>query len=365
MTCLLKLQVISMAATKPLVKPGISDELLQHEIVVDTPSRLHFTLIDLQGGLGRIDGGVGVALSSPRIKIKVKPNLGEKTTQGEEIDSQIPPRVLPIMIHLQQKLDIREQFDIELVDSIPKHIGLGSNTQLALAVTKAVTYFMDLDLPTNQLAHLAGRGGTSGIGVATFEHGGFVMDAGHPQSLKGEFLPSHYSDAAPPKLMLRKSLPDDWYFVMTTPYIGQGLHGQSEAEIFKKHCPIPRREVEKLSHIILMKLLPATAEEDIISFGEALRQIQSLGFKKIENDIQDKIVTNLYEFYYDHDALGAGLSSFGPTTYALVEGEGAAKKLKGEIEKYMRDLGIACDVQYSNVDNDGAEVRIKSENSGL
>ena len=32
------------------------------EIVLQTPARLHFGLLDLHGGLGRIDGGIGLAL---------------------------------------------------------------------------------------------------------------------------------------------------------------------------------------------------------------------------------------------------------------------------------------------------------------
>lgn len=348
-----------MAIPKSQTRPEISKELMQHEIEIDTPSRLHFTLIDLHGGLGRIDGGLGVALSSPRIRIKVRPaGKSPDDTEKDEDDEHIPPRVEPILNKILYELECNTRFNIELMDSIPIHIGLGSNTQLSLAVAKAVTYFLGLDLSAAQLASLMGRGGTSGIGVATFENGGFVMDAGHSLGLKKDFAPSHFSDAKPPKLVFKTQLPKNWYFVMTTPEIGQGLHGESEAEIFKKYCPIPKREVQELSHIILMKLLPAVAEEDIVAFGEALRDIQSIGFKRIENELQDIVVKNLYQFYYDNSALGAGLSSFGPMTYALVEGAGAAKKLKIEIERYMHDLGIGCDVHFSNVDNSGAKLKV-------
>jgi beta-ribofuranosylaminobenzene 5'-phosphate synthase len=273
----------------------------------------------------------------------------------------VPARIKSIVTDLKSKLGLDDDFDIALLDSIPMHIGLGSNTQLALAVTRGITYFAGLDLPARDLAMLANRGGTSGIGVATFDNGGLVMDAGHSTETKTEFLPSHFSPAMPPRLMLQRPLPDNWYFVMTTPYIGQGLHGEAEADVFKKHCPIPQQEVEKLSHIILMKLLPAAVEDDIVEFGAALRSIQDIGFKKIENELQDDVVKNLYDFYYENGALGAGLSSFGPTTYALVDGEASAVKLKSDIEKYLRDLGVACDIQYSNVDNDGAKIIINGQ----
>ena len=34
---------------------------------VSAPARLHFGLIDLSGDHGRIDGGAGVAIESPRV----------------------------------------------------------------------------------------------------------------------------------------------------------------------------------------------------------------------------------------------------------------------------------------------------------
>lgn len=336
---------------------NISEDMLGHTIEIDTPSRLHFTLIDLHGGLGRVDGGVGVALSSPRIRIRVRPDITQHKKEYE-ISGHIPARIQPIVTKLKTKLGLEDDFDIELSDSIPMHIGLGSNTQLALSVAKAITYFAGLNLQARDLATLAGRGGTSGIGVATFENGGLVMDAGHSVQSKIDFLPSHFSQAIPPRLMLRMPIPENWYFVVTTPYIGQGLHGEAEADVFKKYCPIPKTEVERLSHVILMKLLPAAVEDDIVEFGAALRTIQSIGFKKVENELQDEVVKKLYDFYYEHGALGAGLSSFGPTTYTLVDGETTAVKLKSGIEKYLRDLGVACDVQYSNVDNQGARIKI-------
>jgi len=38
-------------------------------IAIRTPSRLHFSLIDLNGGLGRIDGSAGIAIAQPEFRI--------------------------------------------------------------------------------------------------------------------------------------------------------------------------------------------------------------------------------------------------------------------------------------------------------
>ena len=39
------------------------------QIAIRTPSRLHFSLIDLNGKVGRIDGSVGLAISQPEFLI--------------------------------------------------------------------------------------------------------------------------------------------------------------------------------------------------------------------------------------------------------------------------------------------------------
>ena len=38
-------------------------------IKITTPCRIHITLIDMNGELGRVDGGAGLTLSSPNVKI--------------------------------------------------------------------------------------------------------------------------------------------------------------------------------------------------------------------------------------------------------------------------------------------------------
>ncbi len=45
-------------------------------IEIKAPSRLHITLIDLNGALGRVDGGVGLTLDSPALRIRVQQDEG-------------------------------------------------------------------------------------------------------------------------------------------------------------------------------------------------------------------------------------------------------------------------------------------------
>lgn len=50
--------------------------------------------------------------------------------------------------------------------------------------------------------------------------------------------------------------------------------------IFQEYCPIPLREVQQLSHLILMKMMPSVLEKDLDAFGETVNTIQNMGFKK-------------------------------------------------------------------------------------
>ena len=40
---------------------------------IQTPSRLHITLIDLNGSYGRIDGGIGITLADPSFILEAVP----------------------------------------------------------------------------------------------------------------------------------------------------------------------------------------------------------------------------------------------------------------------------------------------------
>lgn len=324
---------------------------MAQSLTIRTPSRLHFTLIDLNAELGRVDGGIGITLNKPGWDIAI-----EVTDEQPEYTE----RVTEIFNNLSRFFQMRNKYKIIINSNIPRHVGLGSQTQLALALAKAVSIFEDQgDVPIRNLAKYVGRGGTSGIGVAAFEHGGFVLDGGHSTVNKPEFLPSHYSEADPAVVLANYPVPEDWYFVVAVPNVEHGAHGTREAAIFQEHCPLPTTEVEKVTRVILMQTLPSILEEDIESFGQSLTQLQKIGFKRVENELQVEVIRKLQDFYLEKGAFGAGLSSFGPATYGVVEGESGAKKLTETAKKFLEEEGVGGEVFYSNGNNSGAEIKEK------
>ena len=329
-------------------------------VTVTSPSRLHFALIDLNGELGRVDAGIGVALNEPSLKIKVSRIDSESETEN-------PVEVLPILKRIRERIEpeLKYSYKVEILRALPHHVGLGSRTQLSLSVAKAISVLEHRDFTTYELAKLVGRGGTSGIGTAAFDHGGFILDGGHlfrrgggiGAGVKHSFLPSSASEVPPPPVLFQHPLPEDWFFVLAIPHVKRGAHGSEEIEIFKRNCPIRATEVEKLCRLILMRILPSVIEGDIYTFGESLSMIQQIGFKKIEIGLQHHIIRELFDFFATH-ALGYGMSSFGPATYGIVKGESRARELAQRTYEFMAERHVAgsSSVFYSNVNNKGGVV---------
>ena len=281
-------------------------------IQVVTPSRLHITLIDLNGALGRIDGGVGLTLNYPSIRINAKKDAQLSVSGTTEFAERIKSAASAVLT--QYGIN---GVAIDVVQEYPNHVGLGSGTQVALAVGTAISELYDLNLSPTTIAKLTGRGGTSGIGVAAYEFGGFLVDGGHKG--KTEFLPSSASGKyGPGPIIARHDFPD-WTIVLAIPNL-RGASDKREIDIFQKQCPLPLNEIQELCHVILMEMLPAVVEHDIESFGRSINRVQTIGFKRREIELQP-FCAHLVQFMRENGAIGAGMSSFGPVVYGITEGK--------------------------------------------
>ncbi len=301
-----------------------------------TPSRLHITLIDMNASRGRVDGGIGLTLDKPVISIKARiSDIIEITGSSEHIER--------MRGSVAKLLPDRAGIHIKIEEDYPSHIGLGSGTQAAMAAGMAVNRLYSLDLGVYEIAVKVGRGGTSGIGIAAFENGGFILDGGHKFSEKKDFLPSSASRLPPAPVLVRKDFPD-WKIMIAIPQ-QKGASMKKEVNIFQEECPVPLHEVEELSHIILMQLLPALVEEDIVTFGSSINAIQKLGFKKREVGLQP-VSEKLMHVLREGGAYGAGMSSFGPTVYAFGED---LENLKNIAKEFLGDNGQVFITEARNI----------------
>ena len=327
-------------------------------IMIRTPCRIHCTLIDLNGQMGRIDGGFGIALNNPSMVLEVED--GESSGIQCNASSDILPMLSDIVKKVTSKAPFLNQ-NIKLVlrEHFPSHIGLGSKTQLSLAIVTALLKAKGVSekMQIATKASLVERGGTSGVGCIAFEQGGFILDGGHsfgPKAEKQTFLPSSASKTYIGPLLARYNIPKEWRFILITPKVRAGAHGEEEINVFQRFCPIPLEEVQALSHIILMKILPSITCEDITQFGQAINSIQHIGFKRIEVSLQADIVRNLLSYLVEQGAAGAGMSSFGPTVYAITDTGRTAQALAKAGQDFISDIGGSVIITTAN--NTGAEI---------
>ncbi|MCQ1534622.1 beta-ribofuranosylaminobenzene 5'-phosphate synthase [Methanosarcina sp. KYL-1] len=315
-------------------------------IKIVSPSRLHLTLIDLNAEIGRVDGGVGITLESPGMELSaVKADAVEVV--GDSVLADRMRKAAKSMLPEGQGIRITIEKDI------PDHVGLGSGTQAALSAAAAVNEVYGLGKSIRELAVAVGRGGTSGIGVAAFEKGGFILDGGHKFKDKGAFSPSAASHVPPGPVLLRQDFPD-WPIVLAIPDI-KGAHDAEEVDIFKKVCPIPLAEVQEVAHVILMQMLPAIVENDMDNFGKAVNHIQAVGFKRREVELQPRPVLDIMAYMRDNGASGAGVSSFGPVLYGIAGSKAEGEKLQKEVQR-MLDESLGGEVLLTKARNRGADI---------
>lgn len=282
-------------------------------VVVTAPARLHMGFIDLDGSLGRRFGSVGASLNEIATVVAVRP---AESLQAQGPDAQ---RAALYAEKLCAALGVSSRLHIAIRQAIPGHAGLGSGTQLALATAAAVDGLYGLGLSVADMVRLTGRGARSGIGIAAFQQGGFIVDGGRGP------------DTVIPPVVARLPMPADWRFILAFDESGVGLHGPSETDAFKALPPFPSATSAHLCHLLIMRGLPALVENDIAAFGAVIAELQrTVGdhFAPAQGGrYTSPAVAEAMAWLEAQGAVGMGQSSWGPTGFCLVDGPGRARAL--------------------------------------
>ncbi len=325
-------------------------QALVMRVYVKACARLHLGLIDLGGDLGRLFGGIGVALDQPNAIVEAQ-NSERFTLEGERSEL-----VKPLVDLFLKKYNLKREVAVAVKETIPQHVGLGSGTQLALATAAALAKLFKVEASTKELSKAMGRGGVSGVGTALFDKGGLVVEGG-VRSQNGWAMASW--DGFPP-VVFRSSFPADWFFVVVIPAVKGGLSGEAEAHAFRDLPPMSPQQAGRISRSILMSLLPALVEKDIGTFGSALTQIQNLVgdyFASAQGGrFSSSPSSECIKFMLNRGVFGAGQSSWGPTVYGLVEGKRQAEELSLEVQGFLKKKS-GGQVFWSGANNKGASIR--------
>lgn len=291
------------------------------KIEVMAPSRLHFGLIDLSLKGYRIDGGVGLALKSPNLKVTIH-------KAEESVNDSM--KVLLQECAAAVGADITNEWSVTLEGDLRRHVGLGSGTQLRLALAAAALACVESTRPLTEVAPALGRAGTSGIGSWGFWLGGVLADGGHDRSTKGQAAPS--SATRPrrmPPLMHRGSFP--WITVVAIARGLKSVFGDVEKTLFQELTPVPKQETAAVYALTYGQLLPAAYEKDFNSFCSALEDYQALGFKSREIAFQGDAAVGAMETMRRAGLSGVGMSSWGPAFFGFTTSHGLARSIAEQL----------------------------------
>ena len=305
------------------------------------PARLHLGFLDLNGGLGRRYGSIGLAVDTPATELCLRRAQGFSSSGPES------ERALKAVRRFAEILALEGQYSVEVARAIPAHAGLGSGTQLALAVGAALMTLEGLSWQAQKLGELVERGARSAIGMAAFEQGGFIIDGGRGAGDR------------PPPVLVRADFPDDWRVLLILDRTAAGVHGDREAEAFAALPPFPDSAASRLCRLVLMRLLPGLKETDIAAFGSALSEIQDIvgghfaaaqGGSKWTSRGVGRMASRLAEA----GAHGIGQSSWGPTGFAFVSSADEAARLYHSLVEDATAEGL--EIRIASGRNTGAHV---------
>lgn len=275
------------------------------EVVIRTGSRLHFGLFALNPEHERQFGGIGMMIDDPGVCARVEPS--DKTTIiGDEA---IVDRVNTFTSRFRETYPQTPPVRIEVSQFIPAHSGLGSGTQLALAVGAALAELANIDCSPIEIAIATGRGRRSAIGIHGFQHGGFLVDGGHsPNEAVGQ-------------MMQRIEVPADWRIVLISPNDAHGLSGQSELDAFSRLPPMPATLTTELRGLVTNEIVPALRDADFDRFTQSLHSFgQQIGqyFAPVQGGVfRSPQATNLADALTANNVQAIVQSSWGPTVCAF------------------------------------------------
>jgi beta-RFAP synthase len=289
----------------------------RRKVSIIAPARLHFGFLNWDQVISESMGSFGMTLNNFVTKIIVEKS---KTliVQGPQKDL-----AKKLVKRLLTKNNFSTSVKITIEKAIPKHSGLGSGTQLALALGYAVHSLFNKKINMENIAKLLRRGKRSGIGIGAFRYGGVLVDNGNfSKKLKSTKIP---------KIVTRIPFPKNWRIILIIDKSTKGIHGKKESVIFGKLPSYPERISKEFYKILITEAIPSLLNENIKNFGEAVTKIQKMigrQFSKFQGgNYSSHKVKKAIKWLERMNINGYGQSSWGPTGFAFVGNEKEAIRI--------------------------------------
>lgn len=310
---------------------------------IHAPARLHLGFLDPDGWLGRRFASIGLAINKPETVLTIR---RAKSNQAAGLEAT---RTMALLDRFKDELKLQNCYAVEVEEAIPPHAGLGSGTQLALALGTGLLRLEGTPIGTRTLGEVVDRGARSAIGMTAFDQGGFIVDGGKTDS------------PTPPPVLARCDMPDTWRIVLALDRSDTGVHGQEEREAFARLSPLPQQQAAHLCHLTLMRMLPALKERNLPEFGAAVEEMQRIigayfapvqGGSAWSSPAVEAVVKQMGQA----GAVGLGQSSWGPTGYGFVESQTAAESLYRTLVEGAKAGGVELMVVAPR--NSGATIEV-------
>ncbi|MFO0880456.1 MAG: beta-ribofuranosylaminobenzene 5'-phosphate synthase family protein [Gemmataceae bacterium] len=300
---------------------------------VRTGSRLHLGLLSLPASsevwpdrLGqprfpaRRFGGVGLVIDAPGLALRATPASTWNATGPLAERALAYARLAQVAVGSAQAVPCHLH-----IDHAPReHVGLGTGTQLGLAVARVLAATWGLTPSAAELAAWVRRGRRSALGVHGFEQGGFLVEAGKT------------ADQALSPLVARLAFPPAWRVLLAIPTDEVGRHGSGEQAAFDRLAGSLDR-FESLCRLVLLGILPALVEADLPAFGEALHDFNArVGelFATEQGGIYaSPFTTDLVAHLRQQGVAGVGQSSWGPGVFAVLPDQDQAAAFARRLEQ--------------------------------
>lgn len=278
------------------------------------PARIHINSVDLSGSLGKYGFGLGFAVNDPSFEVSFT-KASRFSTSGPDNE-----RAKEFLLQISQNIGGSGGIDLKIEKHIPRHVGLGSGTQLALTCGLAWAIANNLEIEIERIAKFTHRSFFSGIGLAAFTQGGFVVDEGYEIE--------NLIDKEPVGCLLRYPMDSGYKIVLVVPSTTiRPLPHLKEPSEMKRVSTTLIEQSRMIAHEVLIQMLPALTKGDFPLLCKSISKVNTLGYKQKEIDHYGTLVSDLIESFVSAGAECAGMSSGGPAVYALVRNDSVAGRV--------------------------------------
>ncbi len=295
--------------------------------IVETGSRLHGGFHTLPTTNRTIWASIGFYIEKPRIKLEAtqcnKTTIKTKTHETEKT-------ILETLNQLKPKRD----YCITIKEEIPRHKGLGSTTQLKLALATAIHLLENKKPPTKHtlisLAKKLGRGYPSKAGTLLFIYGGITADTG----------------LEPPTPLWHSSMPENWRIILLQPLLPRGLSEREETKTIDYSKPWYADEtIQKLATRGLIELMRGVSSNNLDIAIEGLRLVQlatGYYFSHLQGGSFRQDLARIVD-EAQRNGIYLAQSSWGPTLYTISDRDKVESDIK-TLKMISRIVGVHANV---------------------